>query len=232
MSNIIFATAPSVEESVFSLLAHVVPFDGWALAPAAASPPLAGQPFSLALPLRGGAESAASAWFGRRGAPFSAFERDVLERLLELVQPWLRGAREAPGAQPYAVCVLREGRVVASLVFGAGERVSFGLVPFAYVRTITFGDAVRVLVIERLAGASALVPAARRYGLSPRELDVLRLLLTGSSTGDIAQRLTIGGETVRDHVKNLLRKTGARNRVELVGRALGYDPESSACPSS
>ncbi len=231
MSNIFFAPAPSAEESVFSLLAHVVPLDAWALAPASAPPPLAGQPFSLALPLRGGAESAATAWFGRR-APFSAFERDALERLLELVRPWLRGAREAPGAQPYAVCVLREGRVVASLVFGAGEGVSFGLVPFAYVRTVTFGDAVHVLVIERLAGARALVPAARRYGLSPRELDVLRLLLTGSSTGDIARRLTIGGETVRDHVKNLLRKTGARNRVELAGRALGYEPESSACPSS
>lgn len=55
--------------------------------------------------------------------------------------------------------------------------------------------------------------------LSGREREVLRLLATGASTGDIASALCLSIFTVRNHVRNALRKLGARTRIEGVAVA-------------
>jgi len=54
--------------------------------------------------------------------------------------------------------------------------------------------------------------------LSRREEEVLRLLLEGLSTARISERLGISPHTVRDHLKNIYRKTGSRSRNELLNR--------------
>jgi DNA-binding CsgD family transcriptional regulator len=54
--------------------------------------------------------------------------------------------------------------------------------------------------------------------LTPRELDVLRLVARGQSNRAIAASLAIGEGTVKYHVKNILRKLGARSRTEAVSR--------------
>jgi DNA-binding CsgD family transcriptional regulator/PAS domain-containing protein len=55
-----------------------------------------------------------------------------------------------------------------------------------------------------------------RHRLSPREQDVVRLLLEGLTTNGIADRLNISLHTVRDHLKRLYRKTRVRSRSELL----------------
>jgi DNA-binding CsgD family transcriptional regulator/pimeloyl-ACP methyl ester carboxylesterase len=50
--------------------------------------------------------------------------------------------------------------------------------------------------------------------LSPRELEVLRLLATGCSNAQIADELVISLNTVRRHVSNIFDKTGAANRAQ------------------
>ena len=55
---------------------------------------------------------------------------------------------------------------------------------------------------------------------SERELEVLRLLVEGYSTKEIASLLHIGTETVTTHRKNMLQKTNARNVAHLVKIAL------------
>lgn len=52
-------------------------------------------------------------------------------------------------------------------------------------------------------------------GLSPRELDVLRLVALGKSNGEIAQALDISQNTVRNHVSRLLSKLGFASRSQL-----------------
>jgi LuxR family transcriptional regulator, regulator of acetate metabolism len=54
--------------------------------------------------------------------------------------------------------------------------------------------------------------------LTPRELDVLRLVARGQSNPAIAASLVIGEGTVKYHVKNILRKLQARSRAEAVSR--------------
>jgi DNA-binding NarL/FixJ family response regulator len=51
--------------------------------------------------------------------------------------------------------------------------------------------------------------------LTPREAEVLELLTDGRTNAQIAQRLTIGIETVRTHARNIYRKLGIGSRREL-----------------
>ena len=54
--------------------------------------------------------------------------------------------------------------------------------------------------------------------LTPRELEVLRLIARGLSNRAIATALMVGEGTVKYHVKNILRKLQARSRTEAVSR--------------
>jgi two-component system NarL family response regulator len=55
--------------------------------------------------------------------------------------------------------------------------------------------------------------------LTPRQTEVLRLLKRGRSTEQIAQELQLSTETVRNHVRHLLRALGVHTRLEAVAVA-------------
>ncbi len=57
-------------------------------------------------------------------------------------------------------------------------------------------------------------------GLSPRELEVLRLVAAGESNSQIARRLGLSTHTVERHIANLYRKIGARGRADATAYAL------------
>ncbi len=58
--------------------------------------------------------------------------------------------------------------------------------------------------------------------LSTRELEIVELVVTGLSNHKIAQQLDISKRTVDNHISNILKKTGAINRVELVRWSLRW----------
>jgi DNA-binding CsgD family transcriptional regulator len=59
-------------------------------------------------------------------------------------------------------------------------------------------------------------PLARDAGLTPRQKDVLDLLAKGQSTEQIAAGLHLTTETVRNHIRHLLKTLGAHSRLEAV----------------
>jgi DNA-binding CsgD family transcriptional regulator len=68
-----------------------------------------------------------------------------------------------------------------------------------------------------LFGDEGIPPSAlRRYNITGRESEVIEQLTRGLSNREIADTLHISYTTVRSHVYNIFRKTGASSRVELL----------------
>jgi len=86
-------------------------------------------------------------------------------------------------------------------------------------------DAARPLGLAKLReGCLALLSkepqtGPRADGLTVAELRVLRLLPSGFTNRDIGERLHLSPNTVANHVRNILAKTGARNRTEAANYA-------------
>ena len=74
--------------------------------------------------------------------------------------------------------------------------------------------------------AAALLPAASGPvgALTRRELEVLSLIADGQTNHQIAGRLVITESTAKSHVKRILRKLGAGNRVEAASMYLRAQP--------
>lgn len=64
--------------------------------------------------------------------------------------------------------------------------------------------------------------AQKRFGLTPRELEIVTLVVAGYSNPDIAQRFSISGQTVKHHVSNIFDKLGVSNRLELALFAVNH----------
>ncbi len=80
------------------------------------------------------------------------------------------------------------------------------------------GAVERALALGRPAqpGAPPPLPAARRGDLSPREAEVLALMVEGLHNRQIAERLGISPRTVEVHKSRVMNKLGASSLVDLV----------------
>jgi DNA-binding NarL/FixJ family response regulator len=93
----------------------------------------------------------------------------------------------------------------------------------AAIHTVAAGDSllspsVTSRVVERMAGQPPPDAArdARLDELTPRETEVLALVARGHSNAEIAAELVIEESTVKTHLKRILGKLGARDRVQAV----------------
>ncbi len=87
------------------------------------------------------------------------------------------------------------------------------------VHAAPLGDDGRVAVVVELAPTSDLVPILlERYGLTPRETEVVPLLARGLSTKQIAAEMSISRHTVGDYIKLIFEKCEATSRGELVAK--------------
>jgi two-component system, NarL family, nitrate/nitrite response regulator NarL len=81
------------------------------------------------------------------------------------------------------------------------------------------------VVLDRKVCSQASQRAARRrrggtlYVLTPREKEVLRRIVAGQSTGQMAQEMNIATSTLRTYVKNVLSKIGAHTRLQAAALA-------------
>ena len=76
-------------------------------------------------------------------------------------------------------------------------------------------------VFGQFSELSAELPPPLDPRLTPRQTEVLRHLAQGRSTGQIADELQLSKETVRNHVRQLLRAMGVSSRLEAVALSHG-----------
>ncbi|MEV0160871.1 response regulator transcription factor [Nonomuraea fuscirosea] len=116
--------------------------------------------------------------------------------------------------------------VYAALTAGASGFLLKDVSPehlVAAVRLVRSGDALLAptitrRLVERFARRDNVKPTLHRdlSALTPRELDVLRLLATGLSNAELAGQLSLSVATVKTHVASILSKLGLRDRVQAV----------------
>jgi DNA-binding CsgD family transcriptional regulator len=129
----------------------------------------------------------------------------------------LRRAREA-FAQKLDGAAQTRVEVSVARRDGTRIRVAVNSVPLKNGDGVMIGSFGLVHVLGEIEPSFERAPR-----LSPREREVLTLLAAGSSTAQMAQQMGISKETVRNHVKGVLRSLDARSRVEAVakGRSVG-----------
>ncbi len=68
-------------------------------------------------------------------------------------------------------------------------------------------------------------PAAQKktFGLTPRELEIVSMIVAGYTNADLARRFAIKEHTVKSHLTNIFDKVGVSTRVELALFALKHD---------
>jgi DNA-binding CsgD family transcriptional regulator len=78
-----------------------------------------------------------------------------------------------------------------------------------------------VVTIEEASAAERLELLGQAFGLTARESELLAKLAMGSDTRAMARQMALSEHTVQDHLKAIFTKTGARDRITVLSRALG-----------
>ena len=68
----------------------------------------------------------------------------------------------------------------------------------------------------RLKNGDAFAACADKFGITAREAEIIRLLIEGQDTRRITEALFISDHTVKNHIHNIYKKLGIRNRIQLV----------------
>jgi DNA-binding NarL/FixJ family response regulator len=142
-------------------------------------------------------------------------------------------APRLPGTRIVMLTVSRDDRhLLDAMRFGAVGYLTKDLSPEALVRAVrsasegelamTRGTAARLVHHLVEASRSSVGPTGLAdpalATLTPREVEVLRLLAEGLTDHEVAEALTLSPRTVETHVGNILHKLGARNRAEASRR--------------
>jgi len=153
--------------------------------------------------------------------------------LMDLVMPEMSGAA--------ATQVIRERwpqvQVIALTSFGERELVqeALGAGAISYLlKNVSAGDLAQAIRAAH-AGRSTLAPEAAQaliqtasqgptpgHDLTPREREVLALMVEGLTNPEIAERLVVSRSTAKAHVSNILSKLGVSNRAEAITLALQH----------
>jgi NarL family two-component system response regulator LiaR len=153
--------------------------------------------------------------------------------LMDLVMPKMDGAtatrairERCPQVQVIALTSFKEEELVQGVLqAGAISYLLKNVSADELVSAIRAAHAGRPILAPEAAQAlihAATHPPAPGQDLTPREREVLALMVAGLNNPDIAQRLVVSQSTVKFHVSSILSKLGAASRTEAVALAVQH----------
>lgn len=116
-----------------------------------------------------------------------------------------------------------EAEVLAAMTAGADAYCLKSTDPASLllaIRAAAIGSTYLDPQIAHIVLGQLSVPSGGQAQLSPRELEVLRLIAEGLSNKEIAQRLGISLSTVKTHIEELLAKLSASDRTQAAIKAV------------
>lgn len=126
-----------------------------------------------------------------------------------------------PAARVIALTAsMDEPRMMGVLRAGAAGYVRKNADPETLLTAVRVVASGRTFIDPALAEILASSPDVPRDTLTPREVEVLRLLALGRINRDIGRSLGVGEETVKTHVAHLLAKLHVDNRTQAIVEAL------------
>ena len=142
--------------------------------------------------------------------------------LMDLQMPGMSGIdaiagirKEFPNARIIVLTTYRgDVQIMRALKAGARAYLLKGEVDFELLDTIRAVHIGQKRIPPEIA--AELAEYSGEDQLSPREFEVLKLIAGGNSNKEIAARLSIGEETVKGHVTNILSKLAASDRTQAV----------------
>ncbi|MBB6282627.1 response regulator transcription factor [Geobacillus subterraneus] len=111
-----------------------------------------------------------------------------------------------------------ENRLIGAAILDQGPGRPFTLSSDIFTAVMKFGQSAGEVLAKFSGGRPELVPSTPH--LSPREIEVLKLVAEGASTYEAAKRLHLSEYTVRDYVSAILQKMNAKNRTEAIVKAI------------
>jgi len=157
--------------------------------------------------------------------------------LMDLVMPEMSGAeatelirKDCPHIQVIALTSFQEKELVReALQAGAisyllknvsAEDLAAAIREAAAGRSTLAPEAIQALIQVDTRNTAHEEDPAQAFGLTPREMEVLALLVEGLNNPEIAERLVVSRSTAKAHVSNILSKLGVSNRAEAIAMAL------------
>lgn len=162
------------------------------------------------------------------GKGHGALKNLSLPRQTELPDEWMRACHDSFAAFRQVVFDPSPSRLVVTQgpLFRLGLSLASKEVIEGTVRYLAFQSSLGVrpyllLISNRQAAPAAQAPGidrvAQEFKLSRRERQLAELVLEGRSAQEISKRLVISVPTVKTHIRSILRKSGAKTRLQFAG---------------
>ena len=165
--------------------------------------------------------------------------------LMDLVMPEMSGAEatqlildQCPGTQVIALTSFQEKELVReALQAGAisyllknvsAENLAAAIREAHSGRSTLAPEAIQALIQADVPAPIFEQEPAEDFGLTPREREVLALMVEGLNNPEIAERLVVSRSTAKAHVSNILSKLGVSNRGEAIAMAIQYSLAGSS----